>query len=679
MADTRLTGLLRRLRLGPASTPGQADRDALGAFVRYKDETAFAGIVRRHGPMVLRVCRNVLHHTEDAEDACQATFLVLARRAATIANGEVLASWLHGVAYRTALRARRDAGRRRAREREALVPARPDPTEAVAWSDVQVLLEGEIHRLPARYRAAFVLCFLEGRSRAEAATELGLSENTLSSRLARARDRLRSRLARQGVHLSAVLAAVALTTGTSESAVPNQLVEVMTRAAAQFAARESVTGVSSFALQLTHGTLQTMTMSQITWAAGLLAVGGTLAVGTWVAGQGLGPPAGSGGGPPPGGFNPRSEKPPTVDRTADYAQRQRSLKNLRQILLAIHNYESTNARLPTDVTDTAGKSLLSWRVAILPYMEGGDTLYKQFKLTEPWDSEHNLGLLAKMPDVFRVGFEPAGATHTYYQRFALTGLGPVPVPGEGGIGGATVPVGGASGSSGGPPMGPPAGAAPPPGIGSAPGIGAPTGGAGGPGFAPGGIGGVPEPPASARFPHRLSEIPDGTSNTAGVIEAGPPVPWSKPADFVYDPKQPMPLMIGPFANVRNMAALDGSAYAMRPDLDEQTWRALIDANDGRVLPDWKTLRARFPTDSAEEKKALAKLLDDNQALVGKLEEHLKEHAALLGLTNKLVKDLDRAEEEQARIQDMLERLRTLNKKMRDDLGLRPGAPVPGGR
>ena len=392
--------------------PGQADCDALRAFVPHKDEAAFAGIVRRHGPMVLRVCRNVLNHTEDAEDACQATFLVLARRAATIGRGEVLASWLHGVAYRTALRARRDAGRRRSHERDAPAPVRPDPTEAVAWSDVQVLLEAEINRLPARCRSAFVLCYLKGRSRVEAAADLAVSENTLSSRLARARDRLKWRLARRGVHLSAVLAAVALTTGTSESAIPGPLVEAMTRAASQFAARQSVNGVSSFALQLTNETLKTMAMTKITWAAGVLAVGGTLAVGTWVAGQGLGPPAGSGAGPAPG-TEPRAEKPaPASDRQSDYAQRQRSLKNLKHLITAIHNYEATHNRLPTDITDKAGKPLLSWRVAILPFLEGQDGLYNQFRMTESWDSEHNLALLAKMPEVLRVGFEAKGATHT---------------------------------------------------------------------------------------------------------------------------------------------------------------------------------------------------------------------------------------------------------------------------
>lgn len=654
MADTRLTGLLRRLTLGPAA-PGPADREALRAFIDRRDEAAFAGIVRRHGPMVLRVCRTVLHHTQDAEDACQATFLVLARKAAGIGRGEGLASWLHGVAYRTALRARRAAGRRRARERDAPVPARPDPAEAVAWRDVQMLLEAEIRRLPARYRSAFVLCYLDGWSRAEAAADLGLSENTLSSRLARARERLRVRLARRGVHLSAVLAAAALTTGAT-AAVPAGLCEMTARAAAQFAARRSVTGVSSFALQLTNGTIQTMTFTKLKWAAGLLAVGGTLAVGSWGAGQGPGGPTAPKDGPVPKP-GARAETPATGGRTADYVQRQRSLKNLKQILLAMHNYHDAHGRFPTDVTDADGKPVLSWRVELLPYLEQ-DALYKQFKPTEPWDSEHNLALLAKMPEVFRVGFEPAGATHTYYQRFAIAGLGGNVASEEGGIGGAEGPAGA------------------PPGAG----VGAPPAAGAGGGLTGGTTGGASYTvPGKPRFPLRMAEITDGTSNTVGVIEAGPPVPWTKPADFTYDPKKPLPRFVGPFTNVRNAAALDGTVYGLKPDLDEKVWHHLIGPNDGNVVPAFKTLTARFAADSEDEKKALAKLVEENQALIGKLEEQLADLPALLALTSKLTKDLDRAEEEQTRIKQLIDGLKALNKKMRDDLGLRPGATIPKGQ
>src|SRR5262245_39025843 len=325
LASTRLTGLVRRLHRGlvPAPAAGQSDREALRAFTARRDESAFAVLVQRHGPMVLRVCQRVLHHAQDAEDAFQATFLVLARKAGSIGKSESLGSWLHGVAFRVSLRAKRDAGRRRANERRVPVPVGPDPAEALAWRDVQVLLEAEIRRLPERYRAAFVSCYLEGRSRAEAAAELGIEENTLSSRLARARERLRRRLARRGVNLPAVLAAVALTTGGSGLALPVELLHSRRQAAPQFAARLPVTVVSSLTLQLTNGAIQTMAIAKLTWAVGLLAVGGTLVVGTWGAGQGPGtsPKPGSA----PGGIDP--DRPDAVERSADYAQRQRSLNN----------------------------------------------------------------------------------------------------------------------------------------------------------------------------------------------------------------------------------------------------------------------------------------------------------------------------------------------------------------
>ena len=221
-ADT-LGRVVRRLH---AAAAGPADRELLRRFVA-GDEPAFAALVGRHGPMVLRVCRRLLRHEQDAEDAFQATFLVLARRAGSVRRGEAVASWLHGVARRVALRARRDAGRRRAHERAA-PPARVE-FPAADWSEVQAALDDAIGRLPERYRGPFVLCFLEGRSRAEVAAELGVAEGTVWSRLAEARRRLRDRLARRGIELPALLAAVAMTNGAAPAA---GLFDATTRAGA---------------------------------------------------------------------------------------------------------------------------------------------------------------------------------------------------------------------------------------------------------------------------------------------------------------------------------------------------------------------------------------------------------------------------------------------------------------
>ena len=425
-----------------------------------------------------------------------------------------------------------------------------------------------------------------------------------------------------------------------------------------------------------------MAMTKMKWAVGALAIGGTLAVGTWGAGQGLGPPQGPRSGPPTAGESPE-DKPAVVDRGADYAQRQRSLGNLKKIVLAMHNYESANGQFPTDVSNKTGKTLLSWRVELLPYLDQDD-LYKQIKRNEPWDSEHNLKLLAKMPEVFRVGFEPKGATHTYYQRFVIAGFGAEggPAMGEGG-GGIGGPGGPPPPAAGGPlpglpvgPGGPPGfpgggGAPPPPGFPGGPGAAAPLGfGPGGPGPGPG------APMVGPRFPLRMTEITDGTSNTLGVVEAGPPVPWTKPADIVYDRNQPLPPLTGPFANVRNAATLDGIVHGLRPNLDETTLRRLIEPSDGLQLPEVKTLRARFAADTEEEKKALARMVEENEALIAAIEVQIAEHAALLVLNNKLTKDLDRAEEQQDHLRRMLDALKVKNKKLRDEVGLRPGAPVP---
>jgi RNA polymerase sigma factor (sigma-70 family) len=240
MANAQLATVLRHIRGLATTSPDspQSDGALLRAFVKRGDQSAFAAIVKRHGPLVLAVCRRVLHNLHDAEDAFQATFILLARSAPAIRKQESLAGWLHGVAYRTAKNAKRDAARRRRREGEAKPMPKTSPGWDVAWQEVQAVLDEEIHRLPEIYRTAFVLCCLENRSRAEAAQAAGIKEATLRSRLAKARERLQQALTRRGVALSAVLAATALSHTTTTAALPGSFISATVEAATRFTASD---------------------------------------------------------------------------------------------------------------------------------------------------------------------------------------------------------------------------------------------------------------------------------------------------------------------------------------------------------------------------------------------------------------------------------------------------------
>jgi RNA polymerase sigma factor (sigma-70 family) len=197
---------IRRLDAAPGAVQ-LSDAQLLERFTTRRDETAFAALVRRHGPMVLNVCRSVLRHEQDAEDAFQATFLVLARKADAIRQRAAVAGWLYEVAHHVAAKARADAARRRVQARGA-APAPPaDPTLDMTLRDLHQVLHRELRRLPDRYRLPLVLCYLEGRSHEEAAGLLGWSPGTFRGRLDRGREHLRRRLAARGVALSALLCA----------------------------------------------------------------------------------------------------------------------------------------------------------------------------------------------------------------------------------------------------------------------------------------------------------------------------------------------------------------------------------------------------------------------------------------------------------------------------------------
>jgi RNA polymerase sigma factor (sigma-70 family) len=258
-----------------AETGGASDRQLLERFIAQRDEAAFAGLLQRHGRMVWRVCRRVLHQQQESEDAFQAVFLVLARRAGSIRKAEAVGSWLYGVAYRISMKARRRAVERTEREKQAAGARGEQPAWAdAACRELQRLLDEEVQRLAQKHREPFVLCCLEGMSRAEAARELGLKEGTVASRLAHARALLQKQLARRGVTLSAALAVGALATGAA--AAPAALVRATAQAVAAPAA------ASPAAVALADGHVRALDRARRRPLFGLLLLLGTLSTATGV-------------------------------------------------------------------------------------------------------------------------------------------------------------------------------------------------------------------------------------------------------------------------------------------------------------------------------------------------------------------------------------------------------------
>jgi len=264
MAHGRLGMLLGQIRqlVGAPPAGDQSDARLLERFADQRDEAAFQALVRRHGPLVLGVCRRVLRDHHDAEDAFQATFFVLARKAGVLGRRGSLAPWLYTVAYRLALRARADASRRRDRERRAAATL-PTQADDGGRADLRPVLDEELDRLPEKYRVPLVLCYLDGKTHEEAARELGWPKGTVAGRLARARELLRRRLTRRGVTLSTGLLGTALAENAS-AAVPAGLADSAVRAALLFAGSQfGAAGVVSGPAALAEGMLRAMTMTYL--------------------------------------------------------------------------------------------------------------------------------------------------------------------------------------------------------------------------------------------------------------------------------------------------------------------------------------------------------------------------------------------------------------------------------
>jgi RNA polymerase sigma factor (sigma-70 family) len=273
MTTGPFSGVLRHLR-GAAllqGDDGMTDGQLLECFLSRRDESAFEAILRRHGPMVLAVCRRVLRNSHDADDAFQATFLVFVRKASAIKEHELVASWLHRTAFRAALEA--NAARRRSRERQ--VSAMPEPEAPVVddvWSDLRPLLDQELDRLPDKYREAVVLCDLEGMTRKGAARQLGVPEGTLSGRLTTARRMLAGRLARHRMTISGAALAAVASEGAASAGVPKSVLLSTVQAAAAVAAGRAVLAraVSVQVAAITEGVLKTMLLTKLKIATAVL-------------------------------------------------------------------------------------------------------------------------------------------------------------------------------------------------------------------------------------------------------------------------------------------------------------------------------------------------------------------------------------------------------------------------
>ncbi len=373
------------------------DGALLAEFLAGGDESAFETIVARHGPMVLGVCRRLLGDPHDADDAFQATFLVLVRKAGQIRDADRLGPWLYGVATRVATKARARDVRRKSR---MVGPVDlPSPLEDRSdWLDVRPILDAELGRLPAKFRDILVLCLFEGSTLEEAARRLSWPLGTVKSRLARGREALRSRLTVRGV-APAVAAAVAA--GSARSAVASPVSQPLSRATLRVVGLlpdRVPPGVAALTRGVAPRMLRTSRILTAV-AFGGLALGGI-------------------------GLVTRAKSQPVASQAPrDDPDRLRvvSIDHMKSILLALHNYDQVNGRFPpVAIAGADGTPLLSWRVAILPYLEQ-QALFNEFHLDEPWDSPHNNALIARMPDVFATPSSPAGPGTTRIRGFAGAG------------------------------------------------------------------------------------------------------------------------------------------------------------------------------------------------------------------------------------------------------------------
>lgn len=270
MAIRQLARVIQVLRNATQSDTGLSDGHLLGRFIERRDDGSFAALVHRHGPMVWGLCRRVVGNHHDAEDAFQATFLVLACKASSVNPREMVANWLYGVAHRTALRARATVIRRQKKERHVTSMPEPEAKRQDLWPDLESVIDQELSRLPDMYRIAILLCDLEGRTGREVARQLKIPEGTLASRLRTARMMLAKRLTRRGVSITGAALTFALSQSAASASAPAAIVASTVKIATSLVAGSAVGMVPAKVAALMKGALKTMLLTKLQAVVGLI-------------------------------------------------------------------------------------------------------------------------------------------------------------------------------------------------------------------------------------------------------------------------------------------------------------------------------------------------------------------------------------------------------------------------
>lgn len=503
-------------RLFQRGTASSSDRALLVAFATEGDEAAFETLVNRHGPLVRGVCRRFLPNTHDADDAFQATFLVLARKAGRIRDPDRLAPWLYGVAFRVATKARTQAARRRDRQPIADDMAGPDDPSA-EWSDVGPIIDAELNRLRSKHRDVLILCLIEGATAEEASARLGCPVGTVKSRLARARETLRARLTSRGVAPAAALALVA-----SSNALASPVPSTLTRATLQtITAKVVPPGVAALAT----GAASTMFWKS-TFAALALVGSVGLSAAYWSE-----PPA-------------REQPPAKGEAQAGETEAKPSanINNLKRILVALQVFESAQGGFPpAAIHGVDGRPKLSWRVALLPYLDQKE-LYQQFRLNESWDSPHNKTLIDRMPAVFETPEAPTPKGQTRFRGFAANGTMFDPAYTR-----------------------------------------------------------ILTGPGTERRNLEIPTISDGLSNTAYIAIARDATPWTKPGELsvqgqdvpALDESDPRGIVLG---------MVDGAALHLKPELLQRWLGALATKSGGEIIDRSIFANSQRPNDQTSSER-----------------------------------------------------------------------------